>query len=543
MPVRTELPPHMSAEKLPPHEFMLYYTPRVVFVVDREWLNFVYTTKYITQNPLNLSIGGVFAPGGEMDEIIHEATYRLGDMNCSEELWRNDTTFGTKFFSSSADFSFQHIPYNPKRLNEPGYREAYCRDLGDRIEASQPDVIFLSNFKLILDPAIVERFKDKVIINVHPSVLPVLKGFRPEARAANEGEYPEHAGYTFHIVVPELDSGPVLFQQRVTIDPYDKEEEKQFENEKEYQRYREEVHRLKIIEAQARYTPHILNIAASDTPHRIVEDKEAFAAEGREGFMESHAYQEEQHRLHNEWQEKHKKEISYEEWHAMHRIPYQRVVFEKDGVWQTLESILQAPPVSDIPTPMPYRRFEVNVAVDNVPNLVELGRLAGEFYGNLDGFAYKAGITPDGRFFNASFITNRPGIDERIAEVDPNYKTSYLVAPTRVLSPRKKTTWTVESLPRHQRRIIPLPPGRAGEQMANIIFSALREQQEIGGFIVMETYCIDDGNVTRMHLETVGDISQILYSFGVFAEQLEDVGEAGTIRRQPRQTDSGLMLP
>ena len=60
------------------------------------------------------------------------------------------------------------------------------------------------------------------MLNIHPSLLPALKGLNTHARALAEGATMH--GCTVHFVAPEVDSGPVILQAEVPVLPGDDEE-------------------------------------------------------------------------------------------------------------------------------------------------------------------------------------------------------------------------------------------------------------------------------------------------------------------------------
>ena len=57
------------------------------------------------------------------------------------------------------------------------------------------------------------------IINVHPSLLPKYKGLHAVEQALNSGD--DVTGCTVHYVTKELDSGRIIIQQEVPIQPED----------------------------------------------------------------------------------------------------------------------------------------------------------------------------------------------------------------------------------------------------------------------------------------------------------------------------------
>lgn len=343
--------------------------PRITLVGDRESNNMNEILGY-SENTNRIQLGGLIVPAYDIDEeVINTFTSKwrmtATDKEATDKATGHFDEETGDFFVDGPfiDFGYLHAPYDAKKIKEnPDVeRRRYCEEiLLPRLQATDPDLIFLSNFKIILDRIVAEKFAGK-IINVHPSKLPLLKGWRTEDRAINQGENSEYNGYTFHNVDTTLDGGATYFQQKVHVPLYDpqmtalkvqlgndklltEEQKKEIEKKiKAYETAREEEMRLRIIIAQSRYTPYILDFVSSKIKRKIIEDSEAFAVEGRPGFENSDAYLGQLQEEFREWCEHHKdQQVDYETWHTQHRRPYQRVLFDFEGQYQTLEAILKA---------------------------------------------------------------------------------------------------------------------------------------------------------------------------------------------------------
>jgi phosphoribosylglycinamide formyltransferase-1 len=81
-------------------------------------------------------------------------------------------------------------------------------------------LVCLAGFMKILSAGFVRNWTDR-ILNIHPSLLPDYPGLQPQARALADGK--NETGCSVHIVIPEMDAGPVLVQRRVPILPGDDE--------------------------------------------------------------------------------------------------------------------------------------------------------------------------------------------------------------------------------------------------------------------------------------------------------------------------------
>ncbi|WP_072312709.1 phosphoribosylglycinamide formyltransferase [Agrococcus sp. Marseille-P2731] len=97
-------------------------------------------------------------------------------------------------------------------------REAWSRRVADRVAAFEPDLVVLSGFMRLLSPEAVARF-EPALLNTHPAFLPEFPGAHGvrDALAAGVTE----TGASVIIVDSGVDTGPILAQQRVPIEPDD----------------------------------------------------------------------------------------------------------------------------------------------------------------------------------------------------------------------------------------------------------------------------------------------------------------------------------
>ena len=99
----------------------------------------------------------------------------------------------------------------------PG-KAAFEAALGARLRAERADIVCLAGFMRVLSASFVEGWKGRML-NIHPSLLPDLRGLNTHKRALAQG-LAEH-GCTVHFVTAELDAGPVIAQARVPVLPGD----------------------------------------------------------------------------------------------------------------------------------------------------------------------------------------------------------------------------------------------------------------------------------------------------------------------------------
>jgi phosphoribosylglycinamide formyltransferase-1 len=80
------------------------------------------------------------------------------------------------------------------------------------------EYIALAGYMRVLTESFVDKWAGRMV-NTHPSLLPKYKGLDTHKRAIEAGE--SHGGCSVHVVVPELDAGPLLGQIAVHILPDD----------------------------------------------------------------------------------------------------------------------------------------------------------------------------------------------------------------------------------------------------------------------------------------------------------------------------------
>jgi phosphoribosylglycinamide formyltransferase 1 len=93
-------------------------------------------------------------------------------------------------------------------------RAAFERALHDILLAHRIELVCLAGFMRVLTPWLVGLWHGRML-NIHPSLLPELKGLHTHERALAAGMR-EH-GATVHFVVPDMDSGPIITQGRVPV--------------------------------------------------------------------------------------------------------------------------------------------------------------------------------------------------------------------------------------------------------------------------------------------------------------------------------------
>src|SRR5213593_996960 len=86
------------------------------------------------------------------------------------------------------------------------------------LEEHGVELVVLAGYMHLLTKPFLDRFPGR-IVNVHPSLLPAFPGAHAIDDALAAGV--ETTGVTVHLVDEGLDTGPVLVQEEVPVDPRD----------------------------------------------------------------------------------------------------------------------------------------------------------------------------------------------------------------------------------------------------------------------------------------------------------------------------------
>jgi formyltetrahydrofolate-dependent phosphoribosylglycinamide formyltransferase len=102
------------------------------------------------------------------------------------------------------------------RLREYADRSAWDAALTEAVAGWQPDLVVCAGFMKILGPVFLERFAGRVV-NTHPALLPAFPGALAVANALAHGV--KVTGCTVHLVDAGVDTGPIIAQEAVAIEP------------------------------------------------------------------------------------------------------------------------------------------------------------------------------------------------------------------------------------------------------------------------------------------------------------------------------------
>jgi phosphoribosylglycinamide formyltransferase 1 len=108
-------------------------------------------------------------------------------------------------------------------------REAYDRRLVETLHAHRVDLVCLAGYMRLVTPAFLRAFGPTPetrgcprVLNVHPGLLPSFPGLHAQRQCVEYGA--RFAGCTVHFVDEGTDTGPVIAQAVVPVEPGDVEE-------------------------------------------------------------------------------------------------------------------------------------------------------------------------------------------------------------------------------------------------------------------------------------------------------------------------------
>lgn len=102
-------------------------------------------------------------------------------------------------------------------------REEFNEKLLEAVEEMEPDLIVLAGFLVVIPPAMINRYRGK-IINIHPSLIPAFCGtgyYGLKVHEAALARGVKIVGATVHFVDEGTDTGPIILQKAVEVQPGD----------------------------------------------------------------------------------------------------------------------------------------------------------------------------------------------------------------------------------------------------------------------------------------------------------------------------------
>ena len=97
-------------------------------------------------------------------------------------------------------------------------KDDYEAEMMKCLNLCKTDLIVAAGYMRILSPRFIQKFRNR-IINIHPSLLPAFPGKNSQQQALDYGV--KITGCTTHFIDEGVDTGSIIMQSSVTIDPND----------------------------------------------------------------------------------------------------------------------------------------------------------------------------------------------------------------------------------------------------------------------------------------------------------------------------------
>ncbi|QQR35027.1 phosphoribosylglycinamide formyltransferase [Devosia oryziradicis] len=124
--------------------------------------------------------------------------------------------FSNKLDAPGLDFARDHgIPTAAVSHKDFASREAFDAVIDETLAGWNVDYVCLAGFMRIFSAGFAQKWVGRML-NIHPSLLPLHKGLKPQQQALDAGDV--ESGCTVHWVIPDLDDGPTILQARVPVE-------------------------------------------------------------------------------------------------------------------------------------------------------------------------------------------------------------------------------------------------------------------------------------------------------------------------------------
>lgn len=113
-----------------------------------------------------------------------------------------------RYIAERHDISFHHLPITKENKQEQEQKQIAL------LKENNVDLIILARYMQILTGTLIDEYPNQ-IINIHHSSLPAFAGANPYKAAYTRGV--KFMGATAHYVTEDLDEGPIIAQDVITI--------------------------------------------------------------------------------------------------------------------------------------------------------------------------------------------------------------------------------------------------------------------------------------------------------------------------------------
>lgn len=166
-----------------------------------------------------LKIGVLVSGGGTNLQAILDAVKNHEITNARVELVISNNA-GAYALTRAREHGVEAVCVSPK---DYGSRGEFHKALLKKLQDSQVDLVVLAGFLVAIPEMIVNAYPNR-IINIHPSLIPSFCGVGYYGLRVHEGVLARGVkvtGATVHFVDAGTDTGPILLQKAVEVQPGD----------------------------------------------------------------------------------------------------------------------------------------------------------------------------------------------------------------------------------------------------------------------------------------------------------------------------------
>lgn len=128
--------------------------------------------------------------------------------------------YGVKALERAERAGIPAVTVSPKDYED---RPAFEQALLAAVDSYRPDLIVLAGFLVVIPAGMIDRYENR-IINIHPSLIPSFCGtgyYGLKVHEAALARGVKVVGATVHFVDKGTDTGPILLQKAVEVEPGD----------------------------------------------------------------------------------------------------------------------------------------------------------------------------------------------------------------------------------------------------------------------------------------------------------------------------------
>lgn len=127
---------------------------------------------------------------------------------------------GAYALERAKNHGIEGVCISPKEFPD---RESFNRAFLEKLDSYQVDLVVLAGFLVVLPESMIQKYRNR-IINIHPSLIPSFCGTGYYGLKVHEGALTRGVkvtGATVHFVDEGTDTGPIILQQPVAVEPGD----------------------------------------------------------------------------------------------------------------------------------------------------------------------------------------------------------------------------------------------------------------------------------------------------------------------------------